>query len=90
LCELAWVLISGYGYGQQDALRALEQILRVTQFRAESPQIVWQALADTRKGQADFSDYLLGRANRANGCEYTATFDKKAGKHEIFRLIRIE
>lgn len=90
LCELAWVLTSGYGYSQHDSLKALQQMLRVTQFRIQSPQIVWQALADTRKGRADFSDYLLARANSSHGCEYTATFDKKAGGHEIFRLIRTE
>lgn len=90
LCELTWVLMSGYRYSQHDSLKALEQMLRVTQFQIESPQVVWQALADTRKGHADFADYLLARSNSAHGCEYTATFDKKAGKHEMFRLIRTE
>lgn len=88
LCELVWVLTSGYGYRLYDSLKALEQMLRVSQLRIESPQIVWQALTDTRKGRADFSDYLLARANSAHGCEYTATFDKKAGGHEMFQFLK--
>ncbi len=87
LCELVWVLTSGYDYSPGDALKVLEQMLRISQLRIESPQIVWQALADTRKGRADFSDYLLARINRMHGCEYTATFDKKASDHEMFRLL---
>ena len=87
LCELAWVLTSGYGYSRHDSLMALEHMLRIAQFQVESPQIIRQALADSRKGRADFSDYLLARVGKAHGCEYTATFDKKAGSHEIFRLL---
>ena len=87
LCELVWVLTSGYGYSRRDSLKVLEQMLRVAQFRIESPQIVWQALADVRARPADFSDFLLARFNKAHGCEYTATFDKKAGGSEMFRLL---
>ena len=87
LCELIWVLSAGYGYSRQTSLQVIEQMLRVKQFRIESPQTVWQALNDTRNGRADLSDYLLARNNLAHGCRFTATCDKKAGGHEIFRLI---
>ena len=88
LCELVWVLSSGYGYRRSDALKVVEQMLRVAQFRIESLQTVWQALADAREGTADFSDYLLARANGSRGCKYTVRFDKKAGDHEMFQLLR--
>jgi hypothetical protein len=29
-------------------------------------------------GPADFADFLIGKSNRGQGCEATATFDKAA------------
>jgi predicted nucleic-acid-binding protein len=44
------------------------------------------ALEDFGKG-LDFADALLGRVNRRLGCEYTATFDRKAARHPGFRRL---
>lgn len=40
----------------------------------------------TRKGSADFADYVIVFCNRSSGCELTYSFDKKLGKHRLVRI----
>ena len=87
LCELIWVLESAYGYSKQVILDVLEKILITKQFRIERKDDVWAACAEFRAGQADFSDYLLGRANHSYGCEHTVTFDKSLKGSKGYRLL---
>jgi predicted nucleic-acid-binding protein len=75
LCELIWVLISGYGYTKDHVLRILEQLLRVAEFEIESPPLVWQAIGDYRKAGVNFADHLIALTVRTAGCTETFTFD---------------
>lgn len=86
LCELVWVLESGYDYPRDMVAAALDRILHTRQFRIENADNVRAALEEYREG-SDFADSLLGHVNRQFGCDYTVTFDHKAARRESFRLL---
>lgn len=77
LCELFWVLESGYGYTRADVAVTLQRLLEIDRFRFETPELAWQALDAYRNG-ADFADALLARINEVAGCDYTTTLDQRA------------
>lgn len=86
LCELVWVLESAYGAKKAELLDVLDKILAIRQFEVEHRQCARAALEDYRTGKADFSDGLIGRINRAAGCESTFSFDRTTGALETFTL----
>lgn len=87
LCELFWVLESGYGYARADISATFQRLLEIDRFRFETPELAWQALDAYRNG-ADFADALLARINEVAGCDYTATFDRRAAARiEPMRLL---
>ena len=87
LCELAWVLESCYDQSRDEIAVVIEHLLQVEQLEVMQPHIVWQALSDYKQSNADFSDHLLARANEAQGCDVTVTFDKKAGNQAAFERL---
>jgi predicted nucleic-acid-binding protein len=87
LCELVWVLETGYGFSRRDIAATLEKVLATAQFEIESKDLALAALADFRGSTADFSDCLLGRRNRAAGATETVTFDRGLGRLDGFRLL---
>jgi predicted nucleic-acid-binding protein len=50
--------------------------LATAQFEIEAKDVTLTALHDFRRSGADFSDYLIGRHNRAAGVSETVTFDR--------------
>jgi predicted nucleic-acid-binding protein len=87
LCELVWVLETGYGFSRRDIAATLEKVLATAQFEIESKDLALAALDDFRRSTADFSDCLLGRRNRAAGATETVTFDRGLRRLEGFRLL---
>ncbi len=87
LCELVWVLETGYGFSRRDVAVTLERILATAQFEIEAKDLALGALDDFRRSTADFSDCLLGRRNRAAGAAETVTFDRGLKGLEGFRLL---
>lgn len=87
LCEVGWVLSRAYGYARAQVADALEALLTCREFHVESPDLAILALLDYRRGGADFSDYLLGRAHQRLGATHTATFDRKAAATALFRQL---
>lgn len=87
LCEVVWVLESAYGYSREIIAKVIEQILKTRQFRIHEPDILWQSLSGYKNDGADFADHYISHLNHINGCEYTATFDKKAAKLKYFKLV---
>lgn len=78
LCELAWTLRSQpYLFDRATISDLFEKVMETTLFEIEDRDLTRHALADYRQGRADFSDYLIGRQNRAAGCDDTVTFDRK-------------
>jgi predicted nucleic-acid-binding protein len=72
---------------KQTLVAVLRQILGSTELSVETPHIAWAALDDFEKGNADYSDYLVAHKNKAFGCIHTVTFDKKAGKHTLIKVL---
>jgi len=48
---------------------------------------LWKSLLEFEKGEADFADYIIGSTNKAIGCQYTVTLDKKAALSTNYRLL---
>jgi predicted nucleic-acid-binding protein len=86
LCELVWMLESGYRYPRARVASALETIFRTRQFVVEDAQEAWTSLAIYRDG-GDFSDALIAAVNLSHGCTDTATFDRRAARHPGFRPV---
>ncbi len=80
LCELVWVLSSGYGYGRAEIARVLDALLASRDIVLEDHEAVRGAARAFERGAADFADALIGLVNRARGCAATATFDRKAAR----------
>ncbi len=87
LCELVWVLESGYGYSRDQLGEFMESLLHTRQFEFESRDAALAALRQYRQGKADFADALIGAANRSIGCKTTVTFDRKAAGLDTFTLL---
>jgi predicted nucleic-acid-binding protein len=83
ICELVRVLESAYGYPRDQVADVLERILRTAQLKIEDSDEAWTALSEYRRS-ADFSDALIAIGNLRSGCEYTATFDRKASRRAGF------
>ncbi len=84
LCELVWVLKSSYKVEKTKIIEIIEQLLHTSQFKCQSPDNIWKALKNYKKGSADFADYLTSAINGDNGCEFTLSFDKGALKSGDF------
>jgi predicted nucleic-acid-binding protein len=87
LVECAWVLEDVYEYSRAQIGEAMDGLLSTAQLRAANALEVGVALQRFREGSAGFADCLLGVNNVGAGCEYTATFDRKASKLPEFRLL---
>lgn len=88
LCELTWVLSSGYGYDRTTISTVLRGMLSTPELLMEEDEAVWQALKNYEQSTAGFADLLLGTINHRNGASPTATFDKKAAKDPLFKLLK--
>ena len=87
LCELVWVLETGYNVKRSEIATAIDKILATAQFEVEDKDLALSALQDFRRTLADFSDCLIGRRNRAAGVAETVTFDRTLRGLEGFRLL---
>lgn len=88
MCELVWVLEAAYGLDRTAALDAVEALLRTAQLEFGDKDVLWQALADARRGSADFSDCVIGRQAVAAGCEHTVTFDWALEGSSLFEILK--
>ncbi len=88
LCELVWVLRGAYGYDKATVVDTVERILATAQFDIGNKDLVRRALEEHRLGPGDFADYLIGHANREDGCTSTATFDRRLRSSALFRVLR--
>jgi predicted nucleic-acid-binding protein len=87
LCELVWVLVQGYGYARDEVALVLRKLLAARDLAVESREVAWQALNLYEEGPADVSDYVIGLSGRAARAEATWTFDRRAARSPLFRLV---
>lgn len=84
LCEMVWVLARGHGYRRADVVHVVERLLASRELVLEDEELVYAALRLYQGSAVDFSDALMAKVNLAHGCDATATFDRKAAKHDGF------
>ncbi len=88
LCEIVWVLRGKpYQYPKAEIMRTLELMLQSPKFEFENRANIYQAIALSKKGTADFADYLIGSANHQHGCINTVTFDRKLKTAKRFEVL---
>ncbi len=71
-----------------DIARAVENLLAAPELVLEHRALVRAALDAFAKSSVGFTDLLIAEINRANGCDTTATFDRRAAKSAGFTLVR--
>ena len=87
LCEMVWVLETGYGFSRREIAATLEKVLATAQFEIDGKDVALAALDDFRASTADFADCMIGRRNRAAGAVETVTFDRSLRDLDGFRLL---
>jgi predicted nucleic-acid-binding protein len=87
VCELVWVLAQGYGYSRDQVTLVLRRLLAAQDLAVERSELAWQALKLYEDGTADYSDYVIGLCGREQGVEATWTFDRRAARSPLFRLV---
>jgi predicted nucleic-acid-binding protein len=84
LCELVWVLESVLGYDRLAVGGVVGELLLSSDIIVEDGELAEVALATFRSTNVGFTDCLVGEVNRAQGCEATVTFDRRAAKLDTF------
>ncbi|PRC91599.1 PIN domain-containing protein [Solimicrobium silvestre] len=86
LTELVWVMQSCYNATKPEVITILDMLLKTKELVVENAETAIKALTIFTRSNADFSDCLIERSAHKAGCDYTATFDKKAAKTTGMRL----
>jgi predicted nucleic-acid-binding protein len=87
LLELIWVLGTTYRRSRAEIVNALEDLRRTPILQFEGDPAVQRLLLEGRTSSADLADLILGYTALACGCQAVITFDKKAAKSPMFRLL---
>jgi predicted nucleic-acid-binding protein len=80
LCELAWVLSSGYGLSRDAVAGALRDVLEVDELTFRDHGSLERALTAFEAGTGDFADFVIREQARSAGCGSAATFDRALQK----------
>lgn len=87
LMEMSWVLRSAYGYPREAIIAAIEQLSASPTFEFESRELVSDLVAAAKSSSLDIADLIIALTARHHRCETTLTFDKRATRSELFKLI---
>ncbi|MEM9481240.1 MAG: type II toxin-antitoxin system VapC family toxin [Verrucomicrobiota bacterium] len=87
LAEFSWVLAKSYGYDRESIAVAIESLLSAKALEVQFPVEAWEAAKACRGSMVGFADFYLAAINRAQGCDTTLTFDRKAAVTEGFEGI---
>ena len=86
LVEVFWVLKRAYKLPNQDVPAALLALVSSDEIVVEGRDAVRAALREGANGY-DFADALVALEGTRHGCDYTATFDRKASSLAGMRLL---
>ena len=87
MAETVWVLDRAYGLSDAAIAAVIERILQADTLVVQNEQEVFTALIALRRGEAAFSDALIGALGARAGCSFTLTFDQRAAWLAEFRLL---
>ncbi len=77
LCEIAWVLQSGYRSSRDSIVEELRKLFNSRETRFASGERVKAAIEAYAKGRGGFADFLIREEALEQGCRAVVTFDKK-------------
>jgi predicted nucleic-acid-binding protein len=88
LCELIWVLDSGYGYKKTDIARLLRGMLSTPALLLENQERLSRAVSLYEKGRSGFADYLIACTCDDETAVPVYTFDRAAVKTTgLFKMV---
>ena len=87
LLELEWVLRSNFGFGKEQVVRTLSQLLSAAELSFDSETAAELALLLYTKGSADYSDCVHVALAAQAGEQPLWTFDKAAATVDGARLL---
>jgi len=87
LAEFVWTLRRSYKLSARDVAAHLERLLTVPSIRIVDRDVVVTAVADYRRGPADFSDYLIAAYAEREGALSVFSFDADAVKSGRFHAV---
>ena len=84
LCELVWVLKTGYGFQRAAIVDVLRDLLRARHLTFSAPERLARALAAYQAGPGHFADYIIREHATAAACKTVVTFDRALLKDRGF------
>ena len=78
LVETVWVLARPYETAKAEILQIVEGLLRARELVIEDAETHYLALNQFEATTGDYADAVIAQAGRRAGCEFTATFDRRA------------
>lgn len=85
--EMLWVLESVYKIPREEILDSLNELLLMPILKFEAQSVIQGFIFSAREGKVDLSDLLIAHSAKISGCECILTFDKRASKFKLFKLI---
>ncbi len=86
--ETVWVLSKLYKTSNEDILTAFDILLSISIINFESENLLKEFIKRAEKSKLDLPDLLIGLSAVYNNCYETITFDKKAAKTDLFKLLK--
>ena len=87
MLELLWVLESLYQINRASILNSLSDMMQMPLFKFEQHTSLQQFIMAAKHNNTDLSDLLIAQSANTLGCKFTLTFDKKAAKTQLFKLM---
>jgi len=85
--EVWWVLKKVYQYPEGRIIDVLINLCQAGDLHIEKHAEIQKSLEEYQSSSADFEDILISNVHLGEGCDYTVTLDKKAGRHKGMNLI---
>lgn len=89
MVETSWVLRRAYGVDADRSADLLEGLLDARELRVDRAAIVRAAIPASRGG-LDLADAVIAELGRVAGCDHTMTFDHRAARDGVMRLLGAE
>ncbi len=88
LMETIWVLESAYGFERSAITHALSQLLLIPILDFQMLPAIHDFLNAAQETAPDLSDLLIAHVGKTAGCDHTLTFDRKASRYPLFKLLK--
>ncbi len=86
--EMIWVLSGAYDFRRLEILGSIEALIQMPIFLFEADAVLEKLIEQGRETNLDLSDLLIALSAKIQGSETMLTFEKKAGKHPLFKLLK--